>query len=121
MIDDAGERSNGGDEAGRPAVRRRPRRRAAVAAESPTRSFVDRLTATRAHLIHKLKAKDSSGRWAYYFVLVMPALEAQFLAAIESDGTVDLEDYGTVIASCFGEGPSEYVRDYLREKYGFEV
>lgn len=73
------------------------------------------------HLIHKLKAKDTTGRWAYYFVLVMPKNERAFLNAIEGDGNLDLEDYGKIVASCYGEEPTAEVRDYLKEKYGFDV
>jgi len=89
--------------------------------EVPRRSFSDRLIAQRGHLIHKLKAKDTTGRWAYYFVLVVAEQESDFLTAIEGDGTVDLEDYGKVIASCYGEEPTEEVRAFLSEKYGFKV
>lgn len=85
------------------------------------RSFVDRLIASRGHLIHKLKAKDTTGRWAYYFVLVMPLREAAFLAAIKGEGIIDLEDYGKVVASCYGEEPSEEVRNLLKARYGFDV
>jgi len=85
------------------------------------RSFRDRLIAGQGHNVHKLKAKDTTGRWAYYFVLVQDASEASFLAAIEGDGKLDLEDFGIVIASCYGETPTEEVKDYLKEKYGFDV
>lgn len=85
------------------------------------RSFVDQIIAKKGHLIHKLKAKDSTGRWAYYFVLVEAPREAQFLKAIKGDGMVDLEEFGKIIASCYGEEPSEEVRTFLKEKYGFEV
>lgn len=86
-----------------------------------TRSFVDKIIAKKGHLIHKLKAKDTTGRWAYYFVLVEAPKEQSFLAAIQGDGTIDLEDFGKVIASCYGEDPSQEVKDYLKEKYGFDV
>ncbi len=85
------------------------------------RSFVDSIIAKKGHLIHKLKAKDTTGRWAYYFVLVEAPREAAFLKAIEGDGTIDLEDFGKVVASCYGEEPSKEVKDYLKEKYGFDV
>lgn len=84
-------------------------------------SFVDKLIAKKGHLVHKLKAKDSTGRWAYYFVLVEPPRESAFMQAIESKGTIDLEDFGKVIASCYGEEPNEEVRTYLKEKYDFDV
>jgi hypothetical protein len=77
--------------------------------------------ARRGHCIHKLKAKDTTGRWAYYFVLVEPDLEVAFLDAIEGEGTIDLEHYGRVIASCYGETPSQEVRDLLKNTYDFDV
>ena len=85
------------------------------------RTVVDQIIAKKGHLIHKLKAKDSTGRWAYYFVLVEAPRETQFLKAIKGDGMVDLEEFGKIIASCYGEEPSEEVRTFLKEKYGFEV
>ena len=84
--------------------------------------FADDIIRRSGHLIHKLKAKDTTGRWAYYFLLVKPEHEAAFLKAIdENKGTIDLEDYGKVVASCYGEEPTEEVKNYLKEKYGFEV
>lgn len=100
-----------------------------IAAEPPvpsapapwkTRSFVDAYVARTMHQVHKLKAKDTTTRWAYYYVLVNKDREPAFLAAIEGDGTIDLQDYGTVIASCYGETPNQEVRDELKRKYGFE-
>jgi hypothetical protein len=34
---------------------------------------------------------------------------------------IDLETYGKVIASCYGEEPTQEVKDFLKEKYGFIV
>jgi hypothetical protein len=90
-------------------------------AEPPKRSFMDKEIARNGHLIHKLKAKDTSGRWAYYFVYVQAAKERLFLKAIEGEGIVDLEKYGNVIASCFGEEPTQEVKDFLKAKYDFNV
>ena len=85
------------------------------------RSQIDHLIAKSGHLVHKLKAKDTTGRWAYYFVYVERAKERAFLAALEGGGITDLEDYGRVIASCYGEEPDERTRAFLKEKYGFDV
>jgi hypothetical protein len=79
----------------------------------------DRYVAERGHLVHKLKAKDSTGKWAYYFVLIEPDQEAAFLRAMEGDGIIDLETFGSVVASSYGETPSDEVRTYIKEKYGF--
>lgn len=94
---------------------------AAAAASSAPVSWEDREIASKGHLIHKLKAKDTTGRWAYYFVLVQPTREAAFLQAIEGNGVIDIEDYGKVIASSYGEEPTEEVKKFLKEKYGFDV
>lgn len=85
------------------------------------KSFVDQIIAKKGHLIHKLKAKDSTGRWAYYFVLVEPHKEQAFLKALKSEESIDLEDFGKVIASNYGEDPNDEVKAFLKEKYGFEV
>lgn len=87
----------------------------------PSRSFADREIARQGHLVHKLKARDSTGRWAYYFVLVKPHLEVRFMAAIGGDGTVDLEEYGRVVGSCYGEEPSAALRIEMKERFGFDV
>jgi hypothetical protein len=54
-------------------------------------------------------------------VLVQPAKERLFLKAIDGDETIDLEQYGKVIASCYGQQPSEEVKAFLKEKYDFNV
>ncbi len=92
-----------------------------MSAENQKRSFVDQIIAKKGHLIHKLKAKDSTGRWAYYFVLVEPQRETAFMSAIDGDGMIDLEDFGKVVASCYGEEPNEETKTFLKDKYGFDV
>jgi hypothetical protein len=84
-------------------------------------SYADAMVAKSGHLIHKLKAKDTTGRWAYYFVLVPPNREREFLASIGGEGIMDLENFGTVIASSYGDEPSQEVRAFLKTRYGFDV
>ncbi len=93
----------------------------ASAAEPAHVRLTRRYISKQGHLVHKLKAKDSTDRWAYYFVLVMPMKEREFMAAIEGDGMIDLEDYGKVLASSYGEQPTDEVWQYLRDIYGFDV
>jgi hypothetical protein len=81
----------------------------------------NRKISSMGHLIHKIKAKDATGRWAYYFVLVMPERERVFLDVIKDGRNIDLEDYGKVIASCYGETPSQEIKNYLKHTYGFDV
>lgn len=84
-------------------------------------NWVNAVLRSRGHLVHKLKAKDSTGRWAYYFVLVQPWNEWRFLQAIEGDGMIDLEDYGSVIASCYGESPNAETVKFLKATYGWDA
>jgi hypothetical protein len=85
------------------------------------RTHVEKFISTKGPEIHKLKAKDTTGRWAYYFVWVTPPNETMFMKAIEGDGTIDLEDFGLVVASCYGEEPNEEVRAFLKERFNFSV
>lgn len=80
-------------------------------------NFTNKLISKSGHLIHKLKAKDSTGRWAYYLVFVQPFKEDSFLNAINSNGPLDLEDYGIVIGSCYGEKISGELKNEIYEKY----
>jgi len=88
-----------------------------AATRTDTRDYI----ADRGHYIHKIKARDKSGQWAYYFVLVEPHREESFLKSIERDGTMNLADYGRVVASCYGEAPTPEVRRFLKETYDFDV
>lgn len=84
-------------------------------------SHLDKLISQSGHLVHKLKAQDTTGRWAYYFVFVPQQKERQFLKAIEGDTTIDLEDFGHVIGSCYGTEPTEQLKIQLKERYGFDI
>lgn len=78
-------------------------------------------TASFGHFVHKLRAKDSTGRWAYYFIYVPPSREKDFLASIGGPGIIDLQSFGVIVASNYGEEPDAEVRRYLKTRYGFEV
>jgi hypothetical protein len=84
-------------------------------------TFMDRLIRAEGHLVHKIKARDLEGRPSYYLVHVRPDREQMFLAALQEHGPLQLEDYGTVIGSCFGEQPSPALIAEMRARYGFEL
>jgi hypothetical protein len=87
-----------------------------------TASFVDRLISKKGHLIHKLRAIDINGKNAYYFVLIEQSKELAFNRALESGADkLNFEDYGKVIASCYGDEPNERVKELLRQKYSFDI
>lgn len=84
-------------------------------------SHQDRLIARQPQCVHKVKARDGTGQWMYYFIYVPSHRERVFLAALRSGDTVNFEDYGTVLASNYGESPTDETRQLLKERYGFEV
>lgn len=86
-----------------------------------TVSFVDTFIAQNPQHIHKLKAKDSTGRWAYYFVFVRPHVEKLFREALTEEKKLNLEDYGVVVDSCYGDKPDPPLIARLHKKYGFNV
>ncbi len=88
---------------------------------APVRSFADREIARQEHLVHRLKASDSTGRWAYYFIVVKPWRERAFLAAIGGKDDIDLESYGRVIASNYGETASPETLRSLRDRFGWRT
>lgn len=63
------------------------------------RSFADQLIAGQAENVHKLSEKDSTGRKAYYFVLIAPYREKAFMKALKEQQRLHLEDWGKVLAS----------------------
>jgi len=85
-------------------------------------STEDRIIASLGHLIHKLKAKDTAGRWVHYFVYVPKEREVAFAAELnKGKGIIDLDQLGVVIASNYGEEPNAEIKYYLKAKYGFDV
>jgi hypothetical protein len=89
-------------------------------AAHPMTAF-ERLVSTSGHNVHKLKAKDSTGRWAIYYVYVPPIREKAFLRAIGGDGMADLQEFGQVIGSCYGEAPTPELVAELWRRFRLRV
>ncbi|MCH2546388.1 MAG: hypothetical protein MK052_02095 [Alphaproteobacteria bacterium] len=89
----------------------------------PPGKHTQRLIGKRGHLIHKLSATDINGRSAYYFLLVDVEKENAFIERVRNPqgDILELEDYGTVIASCFGEHPNAETKKFLKTTYDLEV
>lgn len=84
-------------------------------------SLSDEYIAVRGHLTHRMLATDTTGHRAVYFVLVEPEREEEFLEAIARGGALDWEDYGHVIGSCYGEEPTEKLREEFKRRFGFDI
>jgi hypothetical protein len=85
------------------------------------KSFLNKVIGSRGHLLYTLKGTDAeSGRKAYWFLLVDSHKLNKFEKALEK-GTFNLEEYGKIIESGFGEEIPQSVKDALKDEYGFDV
>ena len=82
-------------------------------------SFVYRLMQSTAHNMRGVLAKDSTGREAYYYIMVdnhkIPAFEKAL-----GTGSLKLTDYGKIIASGYGK-PSTETKQKMLDEYGFKT
>ncbi|WP_254410994.1 hypothetical protein [Dyadobacter diqingensis] len=69
--------------------------------------------------VYKICGRDSTGRQAYYFVLIEKIKVRAFLRHKIGD-TYNIEDYGEIIHSAYGTTVPQEIRDMLKEKYGFD-
>jgi hypothetical protein len=106
---------------GRELARRRDRPRKPANERHAAPTHEDREISRRGHLVHKLKAKDSTGRWAYYVLLITPRKERMFLAALKAAGSMDLASYGAILASNYGEDPNAATRAEMKRRFGFDL
>lgn len=85
-------------------------------------SFVDKEIAKKPHLIHEVRAVDNSnGQVALYYVYVEPHQTTSFVEALAGGGDINLEQYGRVLAACYGDKPTVKVRATLKDRYGVEL
>ncbi len=62
---------------------------------------------------------DDNGRNAWYYILVDRLKVQMFLKAMKSP-TINLDDYGKVLYSAYGDNPPESVTQKLKDEYGIE-
>jgi len=90
---------------------------------SSSTSFTDRYI-SGSGLIQKIKAVDSKNQKpALYYLLVQKSKQKAFEEMVEQtkkSGSMNLEDYGKIIASCYGTEPNDRVKEIMK-KYGFEL
>ncbi len=78
-------------------------------------SFAERFNSSRGDLVYLVRGTDN-GRKAWHYVLVDKLKLPIFLKKIET-GSLDLADYGAVLASGWGEDPPESVKKSISEQY----
>ncbi|HCR86046.1 MAG TPA: hypothetical protein DIV86_05145 [Alphaproteobacteria bacterium] len=83
------------------------------------KNFMDHLISTRGDLCYKVVGRDITGELAWYYVLVDKEKKDAFLKHKPGD-SYNIEDYGKIITSGYGEEVPEDVKEMLKEKYGFD-
>ena len=85
-------------------------------------NFSKKIISSKSHHIQKFQATDINGDEAYYFVMIEPHNEIRLNKALENpDEVLNFEDYGKIIASCYGKEPTEEVKKFLKKDYGFDL
>jgi hypothetical protein len=80
--------------------------------------FTDKEIAKKPYLVHEVKAIDNAtGRVAMYYVYVDSAKTSVFLDALAKGQDMNLEHYGKVIAACYGDEPTDAVKEMLNERF----
>src|SRR5213075_1271701 len=77
--------------------------------------FADKVRRERANNLFLVRGNDSTGRAAWYFVLVDPAKRTSFRKA--SAGQLELNAYGRIVASGYGTDPPADVRERMKTEY----
>ena len=70
----------------------------------------------KSDLIYRIRGTDR-GRAAWYYVLVDENKIVDFKSALKSD-TINLENYGTILESGYGEHPPERIEQKIKCKFG---
>ena len=75
------------------------------------------VSATEQTQAYDIRYEDEQGRPYYHIVLIYPSMREAFLKAVNSGETYNLNDFGTIVHSGWGE-PSEALKQELFQEYG---
>lgn len=81
------------------------------------KEFTALATKSKANCLYEINNRQEDGRVSYFFVLIDPVKEKAFFKAYHNNKECLLSDYGTIVASGWGE-PPESVKQRMREEYG---
>jgi hypothetical protein len=84
-----------------------------------SKSFADIVQSSRADCIYLVRGNDSTGRAAWYYVMV-DKLKKRIFESDAKKGQIQLTDYGKIIISGYGEEAPNSVKQRMKDEYGFE-
>lgn len=82
-------------------------------------SFVSALFGSRPDCIFLVKGKDTTNRPAWYYVMVDKSKKDTF-EHIEGKQSLNLNDYGTILHSGYGDEPPPEMKKKMEDEYGFK-
>lgn len=82
-------------------------------------TYAARISQQTQHPIHFIHGNDQNGRRCYFFILA-PQHKYSMLENHFGHDTVNVRDYGQIVASGFGRIPSAKTLQNLKETYGYE-
>lgn len=68
-----------------------------------------------------VQVKDKRGFDAFYFLMVDPGKEAYFKKIMGRPGSVELTDYGQIVASGYGRAPHQAAKDFIKENFNVDA
>ena len=95
--------------------------------DRPEKSFTERISRDQTRMprrnidageVFLVRGKDSSGRQAWYYVRV-PRTRAAIFERKESSDSLNLNDWGQILLSGFGDSPPASAKQKAWEEFGF--
>lgn len=83
------------------------------------KSFAESVASSRTDCVYLIRGNDSTGRAAWYYVLVDKPKKRVFETEARK-GPVLLTDYGKIIISGYGEEAPDDVKKRMKDEYGFD-
>jgi len=78
------------------------------------------LTTKNGDDVFHIFGEDSIGRRVHLFISVNAINRPKIERALNANQQVDFAQFGNVVASCFGQYPTNDVRQLMKEKYGID-
>ncbi len=79
-------------------------------------AFLAKLQSSRTDLLYLVTGRDA-GRKCWYYVMVDKAKHSLFKAKLKTD-FIQLNDYGNILYSGWGEEPPEEMKQKIEEQFG---
>jgi hypothetical protein len=70
--------------------------------------------------IYLVNAKDATGHPAYYFLQVSPVKAPQLQQAVKKGNSINLDQFGHIIASGYGEEVPNNLKEYMAQYFGWQ-